>query len=246
MRPDGRANDELRAVQIEPNHLEYPDGSALITCGKTIVLCAATVMDSVPSWLQGKGRGWVTGEYAMLPGATNTRTPRETRGLSGRTQEIRRLIGRALRASVDLTALGERMAIVDCDVIQADGGTRTASVTGGYVALALALRRLIDDGQIDEAVFVSPVAAVSVGIVDGEKLCDLCYDEDSRAEVDLNVVMNAQSRFIEVQGTAEAQPFDRARLDALLDLASGGIRELSALQAQALGSSLTSGQEESS
>lgn len=237
MRPDGRANDQLRAVRIEPNHLEYPDGSALITCGKTIVLCAATVMDLVPNWLQGQGRGWVTGEYAMLPGATNTRTPRETRGLSGRTQEIRRLIGRALRASVNLTALGERMIIADCDVIQADGGTRTASVTGGYVALALALRRLIDSGQIDESVFASPVAAVSVGVVDGETLSDLCYAEDSRAEVDLNVVMNAQSRFIEVQGTAEGQPFDRSRLDALLDLAAGGIEQLVTLQAQVLRSS---------
>ena len=241
MRPDGRGNDQLRAVHIEPNHLEYPDGSALITCGKTIVLCAATVMDSVPTWLQSQGRGWVTGEYAMLPGATSTRTPRETRGLSGRTQEIRRLIGRALRASLDLATLGERMVIVDCDVIQADGGTRTASVTGGYVALALALRRLIDNGQIDEAVFGSPVAAVSVGVVDGKALCDLCYDEDSRAEVDLNVVMNAHSRFIEVQGTAEGQPFDRSQLDVLLDMAAQGIRQLVALQTQALRPSAISG-----
>lgn len=234
MRPDGRADDELRPVSIEPNHLEYPDGSALITCGNTIVLCAATVMESVPAWLQGKGSGWVTAEYAMLPGATNTRTPRETRGLSGRTQEIRRLIGRALRASVDLAALGERMVIVDCDVIQADGGTRTASVTGGYVALALALRRLVAGGEVDGSVFTSPVAAVSVGFVNGQALCDLCYVEDSRAEVDLNVVVNERGEYIEVQGTAEGHPFDRSRLDTLLDLASDGIERLALLQARAL------------
>ncbi|HUS81620.1 MAG TPA: ribonuclease PH, partial [Armatimonadota bacterium] len=179
MRRDGRANDALRPVTIAPGHLDFADGSALVTFGQTRVLCAATVEESVPPWMVGRGTGWVTGEYAMLPASTETRTPRETRGLSGRSQEIRRLIGRALRASVDLKALGERSVIVDCDVIQADGGTRTASVTGGYVALALALRRLIASGAVGRKVLAPPpVAAVSAGVVEGEVLLDLAYDED--------------------------------------------------------------------
>jgi ribonuclease PH len=233
MRTDGRANDALRPVTITTNVLDYADGSALIACGKTRVLCAATLEANVPPWLQGRGSGWVTGEYAMLPRSTLTRTPRETTP-SGRTQEIRRLIGRALRAAVNLKALGERMIILDCDVLQADGGTRTASVTGGYVALALALRHLIEGGLVDESVFAPPVAAVSVGVVNGEALLDLCYTEDSRAEVDFNVVMNSAGGFIEVQCTAEGQPFARARLEELLDLAQGGIQQLFALQRQAL------------
>jgi ribonuclease PH len=233
MRTDGRAEDALRPITITTNVLDYADGSALIVCGKTRVLCAATLEANVPPWLQGRGSGWVTGEYAMLPRATLTRTPRETTP-SGRTQEIRRLIGRALRAAVNLKALGERMVILDCDVLQADGGTRTASITGGYVALALALRHLIEGGLVDEGVFAPPVAAVSVGVVNGETLLDLCYTEDSRAEVDFNVVMNSAGGFIEVQGTAEGQPFARERLDELLNLAQGGIQRLFALQRQAL------------
>jgi ribonuclease PH len=235
MRRDGRANDALRAVTLAPGYLDFADGSVLIKFGQTCVLCAATVEESVPPWMAGRGTGWVTGEYAMLPASTETRTPRETRGLSGRTQEIRRLIGRALRAAVDLDALGERSVIVDCDVIQADGGTRTAAVTGGYVALALALRPLIASGAIDRrALAPPPVAAVSAGIVQGEVLLDLAYDEDSRAEVDLNVVMNAQGRFVEVQGTAEGEPFSRQQLDGLLRVAEEGIRQLIVLQRQAL------------
>jgi ribonuclease PH len=233
MRIDGRAGNALRPVTITTNVLDYADGSAMIACGKTRVLCAATLEANVPPWLKGRGSGWVTGEYAMLPRSTLTRTPRET-APSGRTQEIRRLIGRALRAAVNLKAMGERMIILDCDVLQADGGTRTASVTGGYVALTLALRRLIEGGLVDESVFAPPVAAVSVGVVNDEALLDLCYTEDSRAEVDLNVVMNSAGGFIEVQGTAEGQPFARERLNELLNLAEGGIQQLFALQRQAL------------
>ena len=234
MRNDGRALDELRPVTITPGFLDYADGSALITCGKTRVLCAATVEANVPPWLMGQGRGWVTGEYAMLPRATLARTPRETKGPSGRTQEIQRLVGRCLRAAVDLTALGERMVIVDCDVLQADGGTRTASVTGGYVALALALRKLIQNGLVDARVLASSVGAVIVGLVNGEAMLDLCYEEDSRAEVDFNVVMNAAGRYIEIQGTAEGTPFSGAELTRFLMLAQRGIEQLMALQRHAL------------
>ena len=184
MRADGRADDALRPVAITPNYLDHAEGSALVRWGKTWVLCAATVEAVVPSWLEGRGSGWVTGEYALLPRSTATRTRRETQGLSGRTQEIRRLIGRALRSSVNLKALGERTIIVDCDVIQADGGTRAASITGGFVALALALRQLVDAGLVDQEVFGQPVAAVSVGLVDGKALLDLCYEEDSQAEAE--------------------------------------------------------------
>ena len=226
MRADGRDNHALRPVEITPNCLEFAEGSALIACGKTRVLCAATVEESVPSWLLGKGQGWVTGEYAMLPRATHTRTPREVNRPSGRTQEIRRLIGRALRASVDLAALGERTLIIDCDVLQADGGTRTAAVTGGYVAMRLALQRLFDAGQLSDSALRAPVAAVSVGIVAGERLLDLCYAEDSQAQVDMNVVMNGSGALIDVQGTAEGEPFSRDDLDALLDLAQRGIAQL--------------------
>ncbi len=234
MRSDGRENDALRPVTITPQVLDFADGSALITCGKTRVLCAATIVEEVPPWLAGQGRGWVTGEYAMLPRSTPVRTPRETKGPSGRTHEIQRLIGRSLRAAVNLAALGERMLILDADVLQADGGTRTAAITGGFVALALALRRLIREGLVGTEVLQAPVAAVSVGLVEGEALLDLCYEEDARAEVDCNVVMNAEGRFIEVQGTAEGRPFSREQLNQLLDLAQLGIRRLFALQAQAL------------
>jgi len=234
MRVDGRANDALRPVTIETGYLEYAAGSALISCGKTRVLCAATIAESVPQWLEGRGTGWITGEYAMLPCATTTRTRRETKGLSGRTQEIRRLVGRALRASVDLSALGERMILIDCDVIQADGGTRTASITGGYVALALALRRLIEGGLVEETVYKPPVAAVSVGLFGGTAMLDLCYEEDSRAEVDFNVVMNASGEYVEIQGCAEGRTFSRGQLDALLGLAHGGIVRLLSIQSRAL------------
>ena len=234
MRNDGRAADALRDITIQTGYLDHAEGSALITCGQTRVLCAASVEETVPGWLAGRGSGWVTGEYAMLPRATHTRRSRETKGLSGRTQEIRRLIGRSLRAAVDLEALGERMVVIDCDVIQADGGTRTASVTGGYVALALALRGLIADELIDERVYGPAVAAVSVGIVEAQPMLDLCYREDAAAEVDFNVVMNDRGQYIEVQGTAEGQPFSRGELDELLELAGAGIEQLLALQQEAL------------
>jgi ribonuclease PH len=235
MRFDGRDPSDLRPVRIITNYLDYAEGSALIACGKTTVLCSATIEKSVPPWMMGRGTGWITGEYAMLPRSTQTRTQRETKGISGRSQEIQRLIGRSLRAAVNLADLGERMVIVDCDVIQADGGTRTASITGGYVALVLALRSLVKDGTVAPSVFTSPVAAVSVGVVNGEPMIDLCYAEDSQAEVDFNVAMNSAGEFIEVQGTAEGKPFPRSRLNELLDLAQLGINRLLTIQQQALG-----------
>jgi len=240
MRIDGRANDALRPITISPDYLDFAEGSAMITWGKTQVLCAASVQEEVPPWLRGQGRGWVTGEYAMLPRATPERNQRETLRPAGRTIEIRRMIGRALRAAVNLEALGERMITIDCDVIQADGGTRTAAITGGYVALHRALRGLIEAGQVPPSVFASPVAAVSVGLVDGEALLDLQYAEDSRAAVDLNAVMNANGAFIEIQGAAEGAPFSRADLDTLLTLAERGILELLQLQQQAIQQPLVS------
>jgi ribonuclease PH len=229
MRPDGRKANQLRPVAFTPGYTDYAEGSVLVTMGGTRVLCNASVEDRVPPWLVGKGQGWLTGEYALLPRSTHTRTPRETTP-SGRTQEIRRLIGRSLRVCVDLTQLGERTLTLDCDVIQADGGTRTAAVTGGYVATALALRKLISAGLVPPEVLITSVAAVSVGIVDGEPRLDLCYAEDSKADVDCNVVMTAEGCFVEVQGTAERDPFDRAALDGLLTLAERGIRKLMAAQ----------------
>jgi len=233
-RIDGRANAQLRPVKLIPNFLDYAEGSVLITMGNTRVLCAATVEERVPPWLVGQGEGWVTAEYAMLPRATLTRTPRETSGLSGRTQEIRRLIGRSLRAAVDLRLLGERTIVVDCDVIQADGGTRTAAITGGYVALALALRKLIRERQVPNNVLVTPVAAVSVGIVGGEPMLDLCYQEDSQADVDVNVVMTGRGEFVEIQGTAEGKPFSSETLYELLELSKIGITQLLAAQQEVL------------
>lgn len=232
LRVDGRRNDELRPLSLVPNYLEYAEGSVLLTMGSTRVLCAATIEERVPLWMQGSGRGWVTGEYALLPRSTPTRTPRESDAgkLQGRTQEIRRLIGRSLRAAVNLGLLGERMCIVDCDVIQADGGTRTAAVTGGYVALAIALHKLIAQGLVPPEVLRTAVAAVSVGIVDGVPMLDLCYAEDSRADADINVVMTSERRYVEVQGTAEGAPFRREALDGLLDLAAHGIAQLLARQ----------------
>ncbi|NLV74178.1 MAG: ribonuclease PH [Chloroflexi bacterium] len=234
MRIDGRANDALRPVSIETGYLEYAEGSALIRFGKTAVLCAATVETSVLPWMAGRGTGWVTGEYAMLPRSTQTRTLRETKGISGRSQEIQRLVGRSLRMAVDLAALGERSVIVDCDVLQADGGTRTAAITGGYVALALALGKLVAQGELPAQVLRQQVAAVSVGIVAGDALLDLCYTEDSHAETDMNVVMTGSGELIELQGTAEREPFSRQRLDELLVLAQRGITQLMQLQREAL------------
>jgi ribonuclease PH len=233
-RPDGRDAGTLRPVAYELGYQEWAAGSILFSMGKTRVLCAASVSDDTPRWLRGTGKGWVTGEYSMLPAATSERSAREvTRGRpGGRTQEIQRLIGRALRSVTDLRAIGERMVTIDCDVLQADAGTRTASITGGYVALALALR-----GAGVEAALRDSVAAVSVGLVGGEARLDLCYEEDAGAEVDCNVVMTGDGRLVEVQGTAEGAPFDRAQLDELLDLAATGIAELTEVQRAALASS---------
>ncbi len=233
-RLDGRPADALRPTRITPGVLDYAEGSALIEVGRTRVLCAASVENRVPPFLLGQGQGWITAEYALLPRSTLTRTPRERGQVGGRTMEIQRLIGRSLRAVTDLAALGERTITVDCDVLQADGGTRTAAITGAYVALALALDRLRRDGGLAISPLRTAVAAVSVGVVDGELLLDLCYEEDSRAAVDCNVVWTADGRLVEVQGTAEGDPFDRAALDALLDLAWRGVQCLFVLQAHAI------------
>ena len=228
MRSDQRPADRLRDTTITPDYLIHAEGSVLISAGNTRVICTASVEDRVPPFLRNTGKGWVTAEYGMLPRATNTRTTREasTGKVGGRTQEIQRLIGRSLRAVTNLTALGERSIWIDCDVIQADGGTRTASITGAFVALALALDKLRERDLIRTIPLSDYVAAISVGIVDGEPLLDLAYDDDSRAEVDMNVVKTGDGRFIEVQGTAEALPFGRDALNALLDLADHGIRQL--------------------
>jgi ribonuclease PH len=235
-RPDDRANDELRPVTWELGFQEWAAGSVLFSMGKTRVLVAASVADEGPRWLKGTGRGWVTGEYSMLPASTSERSSREVnRGRpGGRTQEIQRLIGRSLRSITDLSRLGERTITIDCDVLQADAGTRTASITGGYIALALALRGLEAEGKVPGDVLADSVAAVSVGMVGGEPRLDLCYEEDAGAEVDFNVVMTGSGDFVEVQGTAEGTPFSRAALDAMLDLAGRGIEQLTALQRQVL------------
>ena len=225
-RVDGRAAAELRPVEILTGVAPAANGSALIRCGHTQVVCAASIVPSVPDWMVGRGVGWITAEYAMLPYATQQRSKRELERLSGRTQEIRRLIGRSLRASLDLALLGERTVYIDADVLQADGGTRTASITGGWVALALALRGLVAAGELPDTALLTPVAAVSVGLYQGQAILDLCYQEDVHAEVDLNVVMDGQGRLIEVQGTAEGQAFRREQLDAMLDLAEVGIATL--------------------
>jgi ribonuclease PH len=236
-RPDGRAADALRPVRFTRGWLDHAEGSVLVEFGKTRVLCAASVNEDVPRWRRGSGLGWVTAEYAMLPRATNTRGERESvKGrLGGRTQEISRLVGRSLRACVDYKALGENTIIIDCDVLQADGGTRTAAVTGGYVALADAVAWLQGRGRLKGTPLVASVSAVSVGIVDGEPRLDLCYEEDSAAETDMNVVCTGTGDFVEIQGTAEREPFGRAMLNQLLDLATAGCAELSRLQTEALG-----------
>jgi ribonuclease PH len=228
MRPDRRAPDELRPTTITPNYLLHAEGSVLIEAGQTKVICAASVEDRVPPFLRNTGKGWVTAEYGMLPRATTTRTQREASSgkVGGRTQEIQRLIGRSLRSVTNLPALGERTVWIDCDVIQADGGTRTASITGAFVALALALEKIRDRGLIGTIPLIDHVAAISVGIVDGVPLLDLAYEDDSRAEVDMNIVKTGDGRFIEVQGTAEGMPFGDDSLNSLLALADGGIKQL--------------------
>lgn len=237
-RSDGRAADQLRPVTFERGWLEQAEGSALVSFGRTRVLCTASFSPEVPRWLKGSGKGWVTAEYAMLPRATNTRNQRESvKGkLGGRTQEISRLIGRSLRAVVDMEALGENSILIDCDVLQADGGTRTAAITGAYVALVDSISWARDQGHVRAGVdpLKGSVAAVSVGIIDGEPRLDLHYDDDVNADTDMNVVMTGDGRFIEVQGTAEGEPFDRALLDQLLALAGQGCASLAELQAQAL------------
>ena len=236
-RPDGRTVDQLRPVRIERGWLDHAEGSVLVEFGGTRVLCAATVQDSVPRWRRDSGLGWVTAEYAMLPRSTNTRTDRESiKGkVGGRTHEISRLLGRSLRACVDFKALGSNTILLDCDVLQADGGTRTAAITGAYVALADAVGWMRERKMIKSDPLVTSVSAVSVGIVEGEARLDLCYLEDVAAETDMNVVCTGDGRFVEVQGTAEGQPFDRAELDALLDLAAGGCADLTRLQNEVLG-----------
>jgi ribonuclease PH len=236
-RPDGRSADQLREIRMTRGWLEHAEGSVLIEFGGTRVLCAASATEEVPRWRRGSGLGWVTAEYAMLPRATNTRGDRESvKGrLGGRTQEISRLVGRSLRACVDAKAMGENTIIIDCDVLQADGGTRTAAITGGYVALADALGWLQGRKRCKGDPLVASVAAVSVGIVDGEPRLDLCYTEDVAAQTDMNVVCTGDGRFVEVQGTAEREPFDRDLLDKLLDLAVGGCADLARLQREALG-----------
>jgi ribonuclease PH len=232
LRADGRAPNALRPVKMTPDFIPSAEGSVLIEMGRTRVIVTATVNDGVPSFLKGTGKGWVTGEYGMLPRATEERTPREsTRGRqSGRTLEIQRMIGRTLRAATDLKALGERTVWLDCDVIEADGGTRTASVTGAFVALALALERMVAAGMLRTVPLLDSIAATSVGIVDDEPLLDLAYEEDSRAQVDMNVVMTGSGRFVEVQASAEGRAYTREELEVLLDLASGGIRHLTKMQ----------------
>jgi ribonuclease PH len=232
VRTDGRAHNELRPVQITPGFLSYAEGSVLIEMGSTRVVCSASLEDRVPPFLRNSGQGWLTAEYAMLPRSTQTRSSREIGrgGPSGRTHEIQRLIGRSLRAVADMKALGERTLTIDCDVLQADGGTRTAAITGAYVAFALASNRLLKLGKITRALTNNQVAAVSVGIVGNVPLLDLKYDEDSRAEVDMNVVCTSDGRFIELQGTAEREPFSRSQMDELLALATQGIEVLVGLQ----------------
>jgi len=235
-RADGRELDQLRPLAIEPGFIDSAHGSVLFSIGKTRLVCTAMVEESVPGWMRGRGTGWVTSEYGMLPGSTSDRKPRDaTRGkLDGRTVEIQRLIGRSLRSVVDFKALGERTIWIDCDVLQADGGTRCAAICGGYAALHLALSGLVDAGKLRELPLSDSVAAVSVGIVGGSPMLDLAYVEDSRAEVDMNVVISGSGQMIEVQATAERTPFGRASLDELLSLAAAGIEEISALQTRVL------------
>lgn len=235
-RNDNRTLDQIRATKITPNFSPYAEGSALIEVGNTKVICTATIEERVPPFLRNKGVGWVTAEYAMLPRATHTRTNRETMRPSGRTQEIQRLIGRSLRAVIDTKALGERQIMIDCDVLQADGGTRCASITGACVALALAVKNLLIQGKIKKNPIISEVAAVSVGIVENTPVLDLNYGEDSKAEVDMNIVCTGAGKFIEIQGTAEREPFTREQMNSMLELAEKGINQLFTIQRNALNS----------
>ena len=239
-RHDGRSDEAPRPVEMTPDYLKHPKGSVLIEIGQTRVLCNASVEDKVPPFLNGTGEGWVTAEYAMLPAATNTRSTREiVRGRpSGRTMEIQRLIGRAMRSVVDRRVLGERTIWVDCDVLQADGGTRTAGITGGFVALCMALRKLQTEGKLQRPPLTGLIAAISVGVVEGRPVLDLDYVEDSAAEVDMNVVRTDDGRYVELQGTAESRPFSRERLDELIALADSGIDRLLTAQRQIIGSGL--------
>jgi ribonuclease PH len=233
-RKDKRTVDQIRNTKITPNISPYAEGSALIEVGNTKVICNATVEEKVPPFLRNKGTGWVTAEYAMLPRATQTRTNRETLRPSGRTQEIQRLIGRSLRAVVDTKILGERQIMIDCDVILADGGTRCASITGAYVAMALAVKKLMSKGVLKKSPILSEVAAISVGILENTPILDLCYDEDSTAEVDMNIVCTGAGKFIEIQGTAEREPFNREQMNEMLELAEKGIGQLFTIQRYAI------------
>lgn len=234
-RPDGRQDDELRPVSFKTGVQRGPLGSVMISQGNTVVLCAATLQEKVPGWMAGKGKGWVTAEYSMLPGSVNDRAPRKQ---GGRDQEIQRLVGRSLRAAVDMTLLGERLITIDCDVIQADAGTRVASITGGWLALRIAVNRLMESGAIGRDPLIRQVAGVSVAIVDGRPVLDPVYDEDVTAEVDANFVMTSDGKLIEVQCTAEGEPFTRPSLDRMLDLASAGISALAACQSAELAGEL--------
>lgn len=229
-REDGRQPDQLRPLSIERGFMQHAEGSALIKMGNTHVICTASIEERVPPFLVGKQQGWVTSEYAMLPRATHTRSQRETRGAKGRTQEIQRLIGRALRAVVDLKKLGERTLWIDCDVLQADGGTRTASISGAYVAVADAIAHLKDQGKIDTEPLINSIAAISVGILKDTPILDLCYSEDSNAEVDMNIVMTGDGNFVEVQGTAEGDPFNFDQMQQMIALAQKGTAEITAYQ----------------
>ncbi|MBI5343889.1 MAG: ribonuclease PH [Deltaproteobacteria bacterium] len=235
-RTDGRAHDELRPVTVIRDYLKFAEGSVLISMGDTKVICAATVDEKAPPFLRGTGKGWITAEYSMLPRSSKKRTQREAAAgrIGGRTHEIQRLIGRSLRAVFDLNALGERTVIVDCDVVQADGGTRTASITGAYIAVIDTLTRLRSMGLIDSVPVLDSIAAISVGLVNAKAFLDLTYGEDSSADVDMNVVMTGSGKFIEVQGTAELSPFTREEMDSMLDMAAKGIRELTRIQGAAL------------
>ena len=236
-RIDGRQPDQLRPLNIEPNFMKHAEGSALIKMGDTHVICTASVEDRVPHFLVGKRTGWITAEYSMLPRSTHTRSQRETQGTKGRTQEIQRLIGRALRAVIDLKKLGERTLWIDCDVLQADGGTRTASISGAYIAVASAIAKLKSQNKIKEDPILDSIAAVSVGIINNTPLLDLCYAEDSTAEVDMNIVMTGSGNFVEVQGTAEGEPFNFDQMQQMIGLAQQGISEITQHQKNTLANS---------
>lgn len=238
MRPDGRAPDEIREIKITRNYIKHAEGSVLIEVGDTKVLCAASIVDKVPGFLKDSGQGWITAEYSMLPRSTNVRIFREaSRGkIGGRTHEIQRLIGRSLRSVVDLTSLKDMTIWLDCDVIQADGGTRTASITGAFIALSDAIQHLINNGKIKKTPIKEFLAAISVGVFENKVILDLNYEEDSKADVDMNIVMTASGKFVEIQGTAEAEPFSKTEMDSMLELAKKGINELIAKQKESLGS----------